>query len=78
MIVWTSEVGPLARNPDWNLNGAGFWVSPDFGFGLLNAYNLVKLAHDFKPLPQKYICIVPIFIRLVEVHQLLSCAALSL
>ena len=46
-IAWTSEVAPLSDNPGWTKNGAGFWVNYDFGFGLINAYELVELAKNF-------------------------------
>uniref|UniRef100_A0A146L5X9 Neuroendocrine convertase 1 n=1 Tax=Lygus hesperus TaxID=30085 RepID=A0A146L5X9_LYGHE len=56
LIVWTSEVTPLRYNKDWTLNGRHFWVSPDFGFGLLNAHAFVSAARTFKTVPQLYSC----------------------
>lgn len=58
LIVMSSEVAPLADNDEetWYKNGRGFWVSNDFGFGLLNAENLVTLAKHWKRVPKKHTC----------------------
>jgi len=70
LVAWTSEYAPLApgepleapTTPDlsdeWKKNGAGFMVSSRFGFGLLNAAELVKAAEGFKTVPKKIVCIV--------------------
>ncbi|KAK9507794.1 hypothetical protein O3M35_007568 [Rhynocoris fuscipes] len=63
LIVWTSEVAALGANPEWTLNGAGFWVSPNFGFGLLNAHKLVTTAKNFQTVPEKSVCIMPVKLR---------------
>ncbi|BES94802.1 proprotein convertase subtilisin kexin type [Nesidiocoris tenuis] len=60
LIVWTSEVAPLGRNPGWIRNGKQFWVSPDFGFGLLNAHSLVTAARNFKTVPKIGVCKVKV------------------
>ncbi|KAL1117603.1 hypothetical protein AAG570_003918, partial [Ranatra chinensis] len=63
LIALTSEVAPLAANSEWSQNGAGFWISPNFGFGLLNAHRLVQASRNFQTVPKKSICIVPVSIR---------------
>lgn len=60
LIAWTSEVAPLAKNPGWSKNGAGFYVNFDFGFGLMNAYEMVDLAKNFPgTTPPMNECVVP-------------------
>ncbi|XP_065222444.1 neuroendocrine convertase 1-like [Planococcus citri] len=46
-IAWTSEIAPLAKNRGWVKNAAGFYVNFDFGFGLINAYELISLGKRF-------------------------------
>lgn len=59
LIAATSEVAPLASVKNtWFKNGKGFWVSNDFGFGLLNAENMVTMAKGWKTVPEKHTCIV--------------------
>lgn len=61
LIAMTSEVAPVADNPySWYKNGRGFWVSNDFGFGLLNAENLVTMAKTWENVPEKHTCIMTI------------------
>ncbi|KAI4477272.1 hypothetical protein M0804_012862 [Polistes exclamans] len=59
LIVWTSEYGPLNENPGWSKNAAGFWYNLNFGFGLMNAYVLVKFASHWINVPEKKICEIP-------------------
>ncbi|XP_017772277.1 PREDICTED: neuroendocrine convertase 1-like, partial [Nicrophorus vespilloides] len=64
LIVWTSELAPVAENPGWQLNGAGLWVNTRFGFGLMNALGFVKTAANWTRVPERSICSVqslPIF-----------------
>lgn len=56
LVAWTSQYNPLAMNPGWNTNGAGFKVNTRFGFGLLDAAELVKSAKVWKTVPEKRIC----------------------
>jgi subtilisin-like proprotein convertase family protein len=37
----------------WQKNGAGFWFSPYYGFGLINAGKAVAMAQKQKPLPEE-------------------------
>lgn len=59
LVVWTSEYEPLKDNDGWIMNAAGLWVNTRFGFGLMNAFQLVKEAANWTTVPKKYICSVP-------------------
>lgn len=59
LIAMTAEVAPLANNKNtWYQNGRGFWISNDFGFGLLNAENMVIMAKEWTSVPAKHVCFV--------------------
>ncbi|KAK3096815.1 hypothetical protein FSP39_003549 [Pinctada imbricata] len=60
LVTWTAEYSALKQNPGWKKNGAGFWISNSFGFGLLNAAAMVKAAdkNTWKTVPEKTICYV--------------------
>ncbi|XP_025192579.1 neuroendocrine convertase 1-like isoform X2 [Melanaphis sacchari] len=58
LLVRNCEVGPLLKNSGWSTNAAGFNFNPQFGFGLLNAYKLVKEAISWSTVPEKSICAV--------------------
>jgi len=61
-IVWTSEISPLQQDAlVWKMNGAGFYVSEFFGFGMINAYNLVNMAKSMKHIPPMISCIEAIY-----------------
>ncbi|KAL1453654.1 hypothetical protein WDU94_009975, partial [Cyamophila willieti] len=60
LIIWTSEVAPLADNYGWNRNGFGFFVSHDFGFGMINAFNLVTTALQWVNVPPSGVCMVSV------------------
>jgi hypothetical protein len=49
-------VAPLSDNFGWNRNWAGFYYSMDFGFGLVNAYQLVTLAKTWTNVPEMVSC----------------------
>lgn len=55
LIVWTSEIAPVFDNPGWQINAAGNWFNTRFGFGLMNAYGLVKAATNWIRVPDKSI-----------------------
>ena len=59
LLVWTSQVAPLQNNPPgtWVKNGAGFYVSHDFGFGMLDVNELVKMAKGFQNVPPLNTCV---------------------
>ncbi|XP_022172642.1 neuroendocrine convertase 1-like isoform X2 [Myzus persicae] len=56
LLVRNCEVAPLSKNSGWSTNAAGFDFNPQFGFGLLNAYKLVKEAIGWSTVPKKSIC----------------------
>lgn len=49
-------MAPLSDNYGWNMNKAGFYYSVDFGFGLVNAYELVKKAMKWENVPEMSSC----------------------
>lgn len=51
-------MAPLSDNAGWSTNAAGFHFNPQFGFGLLNAYEIVKEAERWRAVPEKNICVV--------------------
>lgn len=63
LLAWTSEVAPLIHSADWTKNDFGFWFTPQFGFGLIDAFKMVNHAFKWKNVPKKYICSVPFIIR---------------
>lgn len=65
LLARNCEVAPLTNNLGWSTNAAGFLFNPQFGFGLLNAYKLVKEAIGWRTVPEKYICAVNFDLRYV-------------
>lgn len=53
----TSQVAPLQNNKGWQRNKAGFWVSHDFGFGMINIFDMVTLAKNFISVPPMVTCV---------------------
>ena len=47
MVVRTSSADPVAHNAGWLVNGAGLEYSSKFGFGVMNADRMVKLAKRY-------------------------------
>lgn len=56
LLVRNCEVEPVSKNAGWSTNAAGHQFNPQFGFGLLNAYKLVKDAINWRTVPEKSIC----------------------
>lgn len=56
LIVWTSELAPVADNPGWIQNAAGLWTNTRFGFGLMNAFAFVATAANWTRVPEKFTC----------------------
>jgi len=56
LLARNCEVAPLLKNSGWSTNAGGFDFNPQFGFGLLNAYKLVKEAIGWNTVPEKCIC----------------------
>lgn len=40
------------------MNAAGFWFNTRFGFGLMNAFSLVKAASNWTTVPEKTVCVI--------------------
>ncbi|CAI9733773.1 neuroendocrine convertase 1-like isoform X2 [Octopus vulgaris] len=61
LITWTSNPLGMNQNPGWIQNAGGFWVNPSFGFGLLNAMELINAARPtkWKTVPKQHICKTP-------------------
>lgn len=55
IVVRTAKVANL-RAEDWAVNGAGLNVSHAFGFGLMDAGEMVKMALKWKEVPQQGRC----------------------
>ncbi|KAK6643780.1 hypothetical protein RUM43_000043 [Polyplax serrata] len=60
LVVWTSDYAPLSENDGWLMNAAGYWVNTRFGYGLMNAYALVKEAINWTNVPEKYLCSIEV------------------
>ncbi|KAF5270367.1 hypothetical protein FQR65_LT05555 [Abscondita terminalis] len=58
LIVWSSEVAPVADNPGWQKNAAGLWFNIRFGFGLMNAFGLVTAAANWTTVSKSSVCSV--------------------
>jgi len=58
LLARNCEAANLLQNSGWSTNAAGFDFNPQFGFGLLNAYKLVKEAIGWSTVPEKSICAV--------------------
>ena len=56
LIAWTSQFSILSNGTGWKTNGAGFKVNSRFGFGLLDARELVTEAKNWKTVPKKTVC----------------------
>lgn len=56
LVVRHSSRAELNPNADWQQNGAGHVYSRSFGFGLLNADQLVRAAQTWKPVSRQYLC----------------------
>uniref|UniRef100_A0A1W7RA47 furin n=1 Tax=Hadrurus spadix TaxID=141984 RepID=A0A1W7RA47_9SCOR len=56
IVVHSCDVNRLEKNRGWKQNAAGFMYNCRFGFGLLNAEEMVKQALKWKNVPPKSIC----------------------
>lgn len=59
IIVRTSRSAPLTSQ-DWATNGAGLRYSNFFGFGLMDAGAMVKLARRWISVSERFVCQVPV------------------
>lgn len=56
IIVQTSRYGPLEHNQGWVRNGAGLMTNTRFGFGLMDAYEMVRAAERWEMVPPQRHC----------------------
>ena len=47
MVARTSGKSSVLHNAGWKVNGAGLEYNPKFGFGVMNADRIVKLAKQY-------------------------------
>ncbi|KDR13521.1 hypothetical protein L798_11434, partial [Zootermopsis nevadensis] len=55
IVVRTARPASL-KSSDWKVNGVGRNVSHSFGYGLMDAYEMVKLARNWKTVPEQHKC----------------------
>lgn len=55
IVVRTAKPGNL-KDPTWSKNGVGRRVSHSFGYGLMDAAAMVRLARTWKTVPDQQIC----------------------
>ncbi|KAK7602711.1 hypothetical protein V9T40_006685 [Parthenolecanium corni] len=58
VFAWTSQVAALAHNKTWFRNKAGLYISQDFGFGLVDAFEAVTFAMFMKHIPSMNSCVL--------------------
>lgn len=58
IVVRTARPENLIAN-DWQVNGVGRNVSHSFGYGLMDAFAMVKLASKWKMVPEQRKCEIP-------------------
>jgi hypothetical protein len=56
LVLRTANPQPLMNNPGWSLNGVGRRISNKFGYGLMDAGALVRLAEKWTTVPEQHIC----------------------
>ena len=56
IVLRTANPAPLLNNPGWAFNGVGRRISNKFGYGLMDAGALVKLARVWKVVPEQHEC----------------------
>ncbi|GMR53989.1 hypothetical protein PMAYCL1PPCAC_24184 [Pristionchus mayeri] len=56
LVLRTANPTPLLDNPGWSVNGVGRKISNKFGYGLMDGHELVKLAKEWRTVPEQHIC----------------------
>lgn len=56
LVLRRANPTPLLQNSGWSKNGVGRYISNKFGYGLMDASALVKLAKVWKTVPEQYLC----------------------
>ncbi|XP_017018532.1 furin-like protease 1 isoform X2 [Drosophila kikkawai] len=55
IVVRTAKPANL-KDPSWSRNGVGRRVSHSFGYGLMDAYEMVRVARNWKTVPEQQRC----------------------
>ncbi|KAI1730793.1 subtilase family domain-containing protein [Ditylenchus destructor] len=56
IVLRTANPTPLLNNGGWSINGVGRRISNKFGYGLMDAGALVKLAKVWTTVPEQHMC----------------------
>lgn len=56
IVLRTANPYPLLNNSGWSINGVGRRISNKFGYGLMDAGALVKLAKVWRTVPEQHMC----------------------
>lgn len=56
VVLRTANPIPLLNNAGWSTNGVGRRISNKFGYGLMDAEALVRLAKDWQTVPEQHMC----------------------
>uniref|UniRef100_A0A1I8AIR0 P/Homo B domain-containing protein n=1 Tax=Steinernema glaseri TaxID=37863 RepID=A0A1I8AIR0_9BILA len=56
LVLRTANPLPLLNNDGWSINGVGRRISNKFGYGLMDAGKLVKLARVWETVPEQHLC----------------------
>uniref|UniRef100_A0A915D2T9 P/Homo B domain-containing protein n=1 Tax=Ditylenchus dipsaci TaxID=166011 RepID=A0A915D2T9_9BILA len=56
IVLRTANPTPLLNNAGWSINGVGKRISNKFGYGLMDAGALVKLAKVWTTVPEQHMC----------------------
>ncbi|OAF71146.1 hypothetical protein A3Q56_01033 [Intoshia linei] len=57
LIVATSKRGSL-ESDQWKINGIGRYISPHFGYGMMDANHMVELAQIWSRVPEQHLCVI--------------------
>lgn len=55
-MLRTANPTPLLNNNGWTVNGVGRQISNKFGYGLMDAGAIVKLAKIWTTVPEQHMC----------------------
>lgn len=56
IVLRTANPTPLLNNPGWSVNGVGRRISNKFGYGLMDAGAIVRLAKVWVTVPEQHMC----------------------
>lgn len=58
LISWTSNFEPMVNSPGWRRNAIGLVYNDRFGFGMLNAAELINRAKTWRTVPPMHTCTI--------------------